>query len=37
MQNNYTKEGQLNWWWALLEIYKGRGSNRPPFKTQKAF
>ena len=40
MQNSYTKEGQLSWWLALLEysyIYKGRGSNPPPFRTQKYF
>ena len=37
MQNSYTKEGQLNWWLALLEclwIHKGRPL---PFKTQKHF
>ena len=37
MQNSYTKESKLSWWLALLEIHKGRGSNLPPFKTQKAF
>ena len=40
MQNSYTKKGQLSWWLALLEysyIHKGRGSNTPPFKTQKYF
>ena len=40
MQNNYTKEGRLSWWLALLEclwIHKRRGSNPLPFKTQKYF
>ena len=37
MQNYYTKEGQLNWWLALLEIHKSRSSNPPLFQTQKAF
>ena len=37
MQNSCIKEGQLNWWLALLEIHKGSVQIPLPLKLKRHF